>query len=78
MSRATGTQTAGKEVNNVIKHQVERAGFRGSLNLTSDLVLNTKAVHLGEGSTPQRSELETHVARARADAMHGLPSHEDF
>ena len=64
-----GTQTARKEVNNVIKHQVERAGFRGSLNLTSDLVLNTKAVHLGECSTPQWSELEPHVARARAGGV---------
>ena len=55
-------------VNNVIKHQVERAGFRGSLNLISDRVLNTKAVHFGESSTPKWSELEPHVAGARAEA----------
>ena len=53
-------------VNDVIKHQVERAGFRGSLNLIS----------LGESSTPKWSEFEPHVARARADAMHWFPCHE--
>ena len=59
-------------VNIVIKHQVERAGFRGSLNLRSDRVLNTKAVHLSECSTPKWSELEPHVARARAETMIGV------
>ena len=58
-------------VNNVIKHQVERAGFRGSLNLVSDRVLNTKAVHLGESSTPEWSELEPHVSHAWVSQSRG-------
>ena len=64
-------------VNYVIKHQTERAGFRGSLSFTPDRVLNAEAAHLGEGSTPKWSELEPHVARARAEATIGFPSHEE-
>ena len=60
-------------VNNFIKHQVERASFRGSLNPISDRMLNTKAVHFGESSSPKWSELEPHVAGARAEAMHVFP-----
>ena len=64
-------------VNSVIQHQVERAGVRGSLNLLSDQLPNSRAIHLGEGSTPKWSELQPHVARARAEAMHWFPSNEE-
>ena len=55
-------------VNNVINHEAEWDGFRGSLNLETFHVLNTNAVHFGAGPIPKWSELEPHVARARAEA----------
>ena len=63
--------------NNVMKHLVGRAGFRGSLKLISDRVRNTKAVHLDEGSTPKWCELEPRVARAQTEPLQSFSSHEE-